>query len=303
MLLDMRFVTVTCSLVLSSSLAFAGNTGKTYSQTEYVDMWSAVAVAQMQAYKIPASITLAQGILESGNGNSALAREANNHFGIKCHEWKGETFHMDDDKADECFRKYTTADESYKDHSLFLTGRTRYAKLFELEMTDYKGWAKGLKDAGYATNPKYPEQLIELIERLKLDRYDGLSDPGDKPGSEMLAAQLEAEKAEKEQIESAKANAKGAQSWASAYQAHSVKTHKNKVNYIVARKGDTYYKIAQEFELGMWQLYRYNDFGPKKDLLEEGDIVYIQPKRHRAKEKNATYTASKSTTLAAISQT
>lgn len=302
MLLDMRFVTVTCSLVLSSSLVFAGNTGKTYSQTEYVDMWSSVAVAQMQIYKIPASITLAQGILESGNGNSALAREANNHFGIKCHDWKGETFHMDDDKADECFRKYATADESYKDHSLFLTGRSRYAKLFDLEMTDYKGWAKGLKEAGYATNPKYPEQLIELIERLKLDKYDALADPNNKQGSEMLAAQIEAEKAEKEQVEAAKNNAKGAESWASAYQAHAVKTHKNKVNYIVARKGDTYYKIAQEFDLGMWQLYRYNDFGPKKDLLEEGDIVYIQPKRHRAKEKNATYTASISTTLTAISQ-
>jgi LysM repeat protein len=282
----MRFVTVACSLALSS-LAIANPSEKTYTQTEYVNLWSSVAVSQMQTFKIPASITLAQGILESGNGNSELARKANNHFGIKCHEWKGETIILDDDKADECFRKYGTADESYKDHSLFLTGRTRYAKLFALPMNDYKAWAQGLKDAGYATNPKYPAQLIELIQRLSLDKYDEQVIPKNNEGSEMLAEEVKNSKKE---------------TAAKAYQAHAVKVHKNKIDYIVARKGDTYYKISKEFKIGMWQLYRYNDFGPKKDLLEEGDIVYLEPKRRRAKEKGATYVAAKNTTITAISQ-
>lgn len=242
----------------------------------------------MQIYKIPASITLAQGILESGNGNSVLARQANNHFGIKCHDWKGETITLDDDKPNECFRKYPTADESYKDHSLFLTGRTRYAKLFELGLNDYKGWAQGLKDAGYATSTKYPAQLIELIERLGLTKYDEQVNPKNNQGTEMLAEEVD--------------KSKKPETAASAYKAHTVKVHRNKIDYIVARKGDTYYKISQEFHIGMWQLYRYNDFGPKKDLLEEGDIVYIEPKRRRAKDKNATYTATKNTTLVAISQ-
>ena len=160
----MRFVTVACSLtasLISSAFLFGGTPGKIYTQSEYVAEWSTVAVENMKTYKIPASITLAQGILESGNGNSELARVANNHFGIKCHDWTGEKMYMDDDASNECFRKYPTADESYRDHSLFLTGRTRYAKLFTFQQTDYKAWAQGLKDAGYATSPTYPSRLIE----------------------------------------------------------------------------------------------------------------------------------------------
>ncbi len=126
----------------------------------------------MRKYGIPASIILAQGILESSNGNSDLARYANNHFGIKCtSDWNGKTYYKDDDKPDECFRKYRDADASFRDHSEFLM-RPRYAKLFELKTSNYKGWAKGLKKCGYATNPKYPELLINLIERYNLDQYD-----------------------------------------------------------------------------------------------------------------------------------
>lgn len=282
----MRFVTVISSIALSS-LAIAAPVEKTYTQTEYVSMWSSVAVSQMQTYKIPASITLAQGILESGNGNSELARKGNNHFGIKCHDWTGETINLDDDKPNECFRKYATADESYKDHSLFLTGRARYAKLFTLQQDDYKAWAQGLKDAGYATDPKYPVRLIELIERLKLNKYDEQVLPKNNQGSEMLAEEV--------------ANSRK-ETAATAYKPHTVKVHKNKIDYIVARKGDTYYKISKEFKVGMGQLYRYNDFGPKKDMLEEGDIVYIEPKRRRAKQKGATFIPAKNTTITAISQ-
>ncbi len=140
---------------------------------KYVDIYKDIAVAEMQNYGIPASITLAQGILESNCGGSELAVNANNHFGIKCQkEWTGKTYLKDDDKEDECFRKYKTVEDSYRDHSEFLKTRPWYAALFTLDITDYKGWAYGLKQAGYATNPKYSELLIKIIEDNKLYRFD-----------------------------------------------------------------------------------------------------------------------------------
>lgn len=138
----------------------------------YIDQYSEIAMDQMLEYKIPASITLAQGILESGAGTGELTMKANNHFGIKCHDWKGAKVYHDDDWEQECFRKYSTAKFSFQDHSLFLTGRSRYLSLFKLGKDDYKGWAKGLQKAGYATDPKYPKKLISLIERYKLYQYD-----------------------------------------------------------------------------------------------------------------------------------
>ena len=145
----------------------------TYNSTEdYIAFFKAVAIHEMKLYGIPASITLAQGILESGSGKGRLAREANNHFGIKCHDWKGPRIYHDDDRAQECFRKYNDPNQSYRDHSLFLAKRKRYANLFKYKPTNYKAWAKGLKKAGYATDPKYPKKLISLIERYKLYRYD-----------------------------------------------------------------------------------------------------------------------------------
>jgi len=139
----------------------------------YIEKYSSIAIDEMNRYNIPASITLAQGILESGNGESILATEGNNHFGIKCHEnWNGETIIEDDDEKGECFRKYIKVADSYRDHSLFLTERERYTSLFLLSPTNYKAWAKGLKKAGYATNPKYPSLLIDLIEKYDLSRFD-----------------------------------------------------------------------------------------------------------------------------------
>ena len=140
---------------------------------QYIQKYSNAAVAEMERYSIPASITLAQAILESGNGESRLAVDGKNHFGIKCHSnWNGKTIIEDDDEKGECFRKYSKVAESYRDHSLFLTERGRYSFLFEYRKTDYKKWAKGLKKAGYATNPKYPKLLIDLIERYSLYNYD-----------------------------------------------------------------------------------------------------------------------------------
>jgi LysM repeat protein len=228
------------------------------SKKEYVAEWKATAIQQMSLYKIPASITLAQGILESGSGNSQLARIGNNHFGIKCHGWTGKTMYMDDDEKGECFRVYDSAEDSYKDHSEFLTVNKRYNALFELKSDDYKGWAKGLKEAGYATSKTYAEALIGIIEELKLDELD------------------------KNAI---RENGLVVQNTAETEVSHLTIYSANKVKYIVAKKGDTYYRISREFDMALWQLYRYNDFGPNKDVLVEGDVVYLQPKKRRTKDK------------------
>ncbi len=150
-------------------------TKKSYTETttDYIEKFAPIAVREMHKYKIPASITLAQGILESGSGRSNLSVRSNNHFGIKCHRgWKGKRVTHDDDEKGECFRKYKYPEKSYEDHSTFLTTRKRYAKLFRLRATDYKGWAYGLKRAGYATDRKYPNKLIALIKKFGLDKYD-----------------------------------------------------------------------------------------------------------------------------------
>lgn len=150
-------------------------TTKKYSDPKlaYIDRYSEIAMQEMRTYKIPASITLAQGILESRSGQSALTTRSNNHFGIKCHKgWTGDRTYHDDDEKGECFRVYSHPESSFRDHSLFLAERTRYADLFKLKITDYKGWAKGLRKAGYATDKKYPEKLINIIEAYKLYEYD-----------------------------------------------------------------------------------------------------------------------------------
>ena len=138
----------------------------------YISVYKDIAVSEMKKYGIPASITLAQGILESGSGKGTLATKANNHFGIKCHNWKGKKVYHDDDRRQECFRKYNSANKSFRDHSEFLAHRKRYAKLFELDKDDYKGWAKELRRAGYATDKRYPQKLIALIERYELYKFD-----------------------------------------------------------------------------------------------------------------------------------
>ncbi|RXG11338.1 flagellum-specific peptidoglycan hydrolase FlgJ [Leeuwenhoekiella aestuarii] len=139
---------------------------------DYIEHFAPIAKEEMRLYKIPASITMAQAVLESGAGNGNLTKKANNHFGIKCHNWTGAVVYHDDDEKGECFRKYRDPKYSFRDHSLFLTGRSRYADLFDLDPDDYKGWAKGLRKAGYATDRKYPEKLIAIIERYAMYNYD-----------------------------------------------------------------------------------------------------------------------------------
>lgn len=143
-----------------------------YTAQQYIDRFKTIAIQEMNLYGIPASITLAQGLFESGNGNGELARIANNHFGIKCtYDWKGKSYYKDDDNKNDCFRVYDRPEDSFRDHSNFLK-RKNYAALFELDKNDYEGWAYGLKKAGYATNPKYPQLLINIIQKYNLDQYD-----------------------------------------------------------------------------------------------------------------------------------
>lgn len=260
--------TIITTLLISATFGVQAGAEKQISKKEYVEKWRTTAVQQMIQYKIPASITMAQAILESGSGNSELARKGNNHFGIKCHDWDGEKMYMDDDAKGECFRVYASADESYVDHSDFLKNKKRYANLFNLELTDYKSWAKGLKEAGYATNPKYPELLITLIEDLKLNELDQLGIQNNTVSPAIVSNQSTTESVKK----------------------HKVLMHSNKVKYVVAKKGDTFYQISKEFGLTLSQLYRYNDFDEKKDVLVEGDIIYIHPKRKRSKQKSIVLT-------------
>lgn len=222
---------------------------------QYVEKYSPIAVEEMHRSRIPASITLAQGLLESGNGNSRLALVANNHFGIKCKkDWTGESIREDDDEAQECFRKYPAPIDSYKDHSDFLMKNQRYAFLFDLEPTDYKSWAKGLKTAGYATNPKYPELLISLIERFALHKYDGV-----------LPTAKEQQEIKHEKQEQ-------------------VALHRNvTVNGIpalVAKIDDSYASLALENGMRVWQIYKYNDL-QKDAVIKAGDTIYIKPKNYK----------------------
>ena len=267
---------ITLSALLLAGTSFANDVRIT--KSEYVDHWKATAIQQMIDNNIPASITLAQGILESGSGNSALAISGNNHFGIKCHGWTGKKMYLDDDTDNECFRVYKTADQSYKDHSEFLMGYSRYAFLFTYDVTDYKSWAKGLKKAGYATNPKYPDLLIGIIEDLNLDQYDR---------NELLSEGYKPELIASTDVYSNK---------------HNVVLHESKVKYILAQKGDTFYKISKEFGLNLSQLYRYNNFDGNKDVLEEGDIIYIQPKRRGRIFKNKEIVAKTDMRVEELSQ-
>jgi LysM repeat protein len=272
---------------------------KKYSTEDYVDKWKITAIEQMNEFQIPASITLAQGILESGNGNSPLARTANNHFGIKCHKgWDGKTYIQDDDLKNECFRSYNNAAQSYEDHSLFLTNRSRYSKLFELKLTDYKGWAKGLKSAGYATNPKYAHLLIDIIEKYDLAKYDKMPYlPAQEKGDltinieEPVTGIDEPKEIEKEDLVQLEVDARS----------HKIKVNKYRTRYVIVHKGDTYYQIAKEFELGLWQLYRYNDLG-RRDVLKEGEIIYLDPKRSRSKRGNNIFVCNNSMSLRDVAQ-
>lgn len=222
---------------------------KAYS--DYFNQWGEVAMQQMIQYRIPASITLAQGVLESAAGRSELALRANNHFGIKCNGWTGRRSYHDDDERGECFRAYDNAYQSYVDHSVFLSTSQRYRRLFDLKRTDYKGWAKGLKACGYATSPTYATKLIEIIETYKLYQYDQGEEFNRKENVLLQQGEMR----------------------------HIYTFNKN--YYIRARRGDTFRRIAEDVDISYRKLAKYNERN-KNDVLEEGEIIWLHKKARKA---------------------
>lgn len=295
-MLKILLFTLVWSLALPG-FALSQPTGDRYTPEEYIAQWKEVAVKKMKEHGIPASITLAQGLLESGNGNSKLAREGNNHFGIKCTpDWTGGRTYHDDDKKDDCFRKYKDAAQSYEDHAKFLQ-RPRYAGLFELKPTDYKGWAKGLKQAGYATDPAYPQKLIALIERYELYNLDKGIDvaykpskpTSNKPASTGNSAKRPGRKATNASDEVITFGA-----------GRTVEQFEGRIKYVVAKEGDDLRKLAQDLEMTHGMIARWNDMD-KNAKLEAGQRIYIQPKRNAAKSASA-HTVQAGETLWDISQ-
>ncbi len=223
---------------------------------QYIDQYKDIAIEQMRQWHIPASITLAQGLLESGAGKSELARKGNNHFGIKCKGWTGRTTYHDDDERNECFRAYNSAYESYTDHSRFLAGSARYRSLFSLGTADYKGWAKGLKAAGYATNPQYAQKLIEIIQLYKLYQYDTAK------GYDRFMS----DRAKEPHV--------------GGMDLHPIKIF-NKNYYLIARRGDTFKSIGEEVGISYRKIAGYNE-RHRKDCLEEGEVIWLKKKQKKA---------------------
>ena len=258
------FVLTSCSVSMQTA-SVPSQAKDAYSA--YIARYSSMAVEQMKQYGIPASITLAQGLLESDAGRSVLATKCNNHFGIKCHsDWTGRKMYHDDDERQECFRCYRDADDSFRDHSLFLVNGARYSSLFKLGNTDYKGWARGLKAAGYATSPTYADKLIELIERYGLDRYDSRNGvrlkPGQIPHQPLLV---------------------------------------NGQRCVRLREGETLKDIAREYGMQLSLLRRFNE-ADRKFVPPVGTLIYLERKKSRADKEHRTYVVKKDDSLWSISQ-
>ena len=246
---------------------------------EYIQTYKDIAIREMKTHKIPASITLAQGLLESGAGNSALAREAKNHFGIKCHKgWEGDTYYMDDDEKNECFRKYDDVEQSFRDHSEFLCGRSRYAALFDLDITDYEGWAKGLKAAGYATNPKYAQLLIDRIKLYDLTQYDQIAlgllaesdvEPIDPEADEYF--ELAFSPQDKSIFPLADMTPEGRFIY-----------ENNGVRFVYAKEGETPESMAKTFGIKFKRFCQYNCLKhPEEVVFHSGDVVYLEKLRNK----------------------
>ena len=250
------------------------------SREEYIRKYHEWAIKNMEKTGVPASITLAQGILESRSGNSRLARKGNNHFGIKCHDWTGERIYEHDDRRNECFRKYDSAYESFLDHAQFLSQRGRYSDLFELKVTDYKGWARGLKKAGYATDPAYARRLITIIEDLELYRFD---DPG--AGRDFKGR-----------------TERGDDDYEVNPFSHHEVRYNNGVGYVHVKSGDTFSSISEEFDLRDWEIPTYNDIPSDDYQATDFKYLYIERKRNNAHPDHETHTVKEGQSMFEISQ-
>lgn len=247
-------IRIFCLLLFITTFAEAATQRKVPSYEKYIKTYSDLAVQHQKKYKIPASITLAQGLLESGAGQSDLARRSNNHFGIKCHsDWRGGRVYHDDDLRGECFRKYKRVEDSYEDHSKFLL-RSRYERLFDLKITDYKGWARGLQKCGYATDRAYANKLIKVIEDYELYRYD--------TGKGHKISQKEREKQKYPKLRYTIYRTFG-------------------LLYVYAKENDSFDRIAQSLDFKVKDLKKFNEV-PEDFPLQKGDIVYLEKKKKKA---------------------
>jgi len=261
---------------------------------QYISQFKEAAIADMKKTGVPASITMSQGMFESDYGNSSLAKVAKNHFGVKCHkDWGGDTYYMDDDAPNECFRKYNSVEESYDDHSNFLRTRDRYKFLFDLSITDYKGWAKGLKQAGYATNPAYADKLIEIIERYNLQALDEGGTP-----QPIADVKVEKNKEKKNNVVNEDNKPIRVKVTPRVKVLNGLATINN-IPFVYVEKSDSYLKIAKQYKLELWQILEYNE-AEKNDILHIDDIVFLNPKKGRAEVE--TYTVKEGETMYDIAQ-
>ena len=245
----------------------------------YIDQYKDLAIEQMLRYNIPASITLAQGLFESAAGRSNLTRSGNNHFGIKCHGWTGKRTYHDDDAAGECFRAYDNARQSYEDHSRFLATQSRYARLFSLKRTDYRGWARGLKQCGYATNPLYASKLTQIIELYGLNKYDRAT-----TYDRFIAKHASEESPGPDGVR------------------YVIKAY-NDNYYVIAKKGETFKSLGKELGISGRKLAKYNE-RDKRETLDDGDVIYLKKKRNKAERnfKNRPHTVKAGESMYSIAQ-
>lgn len=281
-------------------------------QEKYIEKYAPIAVSEMYRSGVPASITLAQGLLESGNGQSELARKSNNHFGIKCHNnWTGGRVYHDDDRKGECFRKYSHPYESYRDHSDFLRYRDRYKFLFDYKVTDYKAWAYGLKKAGYATDPAYPKKLIKLIEDYDLHEYDRKPASFGRTGTEVKVGKSKKNKSGGENfpeeipdapsvIEQVKTLSESKREEFHFSLSRQVFTQ-NEVPFIYSTEGDTYASIAAAYNLFGREILKFNDLDQEQELLP-GTVVYLRSKKKSAAKGIDKYVMEEGETLREVSQ-
>jgi len=278
------------TIICCTSITFAQKQNLSY--LDYIAKYHQIAEIQQHEYGIPASITLAQGLLESGAGQSRLAIEANNHFGIKCHGWTGEGIYADDDLKNECFRKYKSADDSYEDHSAFLVNGKRYASLFTLNPTDYESWAHGLKKAGYATDPTYAFKLISIIEDYELHKFDIKKDA--QPQRDPKTNEIIYKKPKNVDFQEFSMGV------INPYGEHEILKN-NGVKFVFAIKGDSYGSIADELRISENKLRQYNEVDEKTPLVA-GQRVYIKPKNKKAAKGIDTYTVRRGDSMYSISQ-
>lgn len=285
-----RYIFLFFSFLYMLSAMGAGQAKWNQVYQAYIDQYKDMAIEGMLKYGVPASITLAQGLLESGAGRGRLVRLGNNHFGIKCHGWTGRTITHDDDEIGECFRAYDSALESFEDHCKFLRDRQRYRSLFSLDRSDYRGWAHGLKRAGYATNPAYAQSLISRIELYRLYEYDKA-----KHYDRFMAHHS----GENVSVPATDAGRSAAGQLAGA---HAIRKY-NENYYVVARQGDTFKSLGKELDSSARKLAKYNERS-KKDRLVEGEYIWLKKKQRRAPKnfKKRPYYVRKAESLYDIAQ-